>query len=101
MFFHCLLPRARELENKFPLTIYCHVQLETASAWDLSKQLRAPEGKDCCLPVALTSLCSLSAETSTMQLVDLSPEGISCPLTSELPVIHQHNPRQKFNIKNG
>lgn len=50
---------------------------------------------------SLTSLCSLSAETSTMQPVDLSPEEISCPLTSELPVIHQHNPMQKFNMKNG
>lgn len=65
MFFHCLLPMARELENKFPLTIYYHVQLETASAWDLSKQLRTLKGKDC-LPMALTILYSPSAETSTM-----------------------------------
>lgn len=55
MFFCCLLQMARELENKFPLTIYYHVQLETASAWDLSKQLRALKGKNC-LPVALTIL---------------------------------------------
>lgn len=68
MFFHCSLPPARELDNTFLLTIYYHVQLERASVWDLAKQLRALEGKDC-LPAALTVPLP-SAETSTMQLVD-------------------------------
>lgn len=57
MFLPCLLLMARELGNKLPLTTSCHVQLEMASAWDLSKQLRTLKGKGC-LPVAPTILCA-------------------------------------------
>lgn len=97
MFFHCSPPPAREPDNTFPLTSYCHVQLERASAWDLAKQLRALQGKDC-LPAALTVPLP-SAETSTMQLVDPSPADISCPLTSELPVIRQQNPIEQVTTE--
>ncbi|PKK24373.1 TBC1 domain family, member 13 [Columba livia] len=68
--------------------------LETASAWDLSKQLQALKGENCC-PVALTTHSSLPAETSTTESADPSPGEISCALTSELPVIHHRNHRLK------
>lgn len=96
--FLCLLPMVGELKNKLPLTICYHVQLETASAWDLSKQLQALKGENCC-PVALTTHSSLPAETSTTESADPSPGEISCALTSELPVIHHRNHRLKVNRK--